>query len=147
MKKYNLLRNLFIFYFAGHGGIENENSGMLMSDCNLSSGNELKEILKNESNGQNIFLFGDFCYSGLLVDIAKELSAEGLKINAITSASSNVSTGSWSYTQTLIDSFSGREIIDINNTGNITFMDMAIEVQNIMQNRENQKAVTHRITR
>ena len=64
--------DLFIFYFAGHGNI----SGMQMSDCEIFTNQELKEILKNETNGQNIILFGDFCFSGFLVDIAKELSSE-----------------------------------------------------------------------
>ena len=41
---------------------------------------------------QTIILLGDFCYSGLLADIAIELNNDRLDINAITSASSNLST-------------------------------------------------------
>ncbi len=132
--------NLFIFYFAGHGVLKDGEPGMLMSDCSVIKKSELKNILKKKNNKQKIILLGDFCYSGLLAEIARELNSEGLDINAITSASSNVSTGSWSYTQALIDSFSGRQIVDKNNDGLITFFDMINEVEEVMLNRERQKS-------
>jgi len=48
--------DLFIFYFAGHGykDFNNDISGMEMSDCQIFTDQELKEILRNETNGQNI---------------------------------------------------------------------------------------------
>ena len=136
------LRNndIFIFYFAGHGILKDGEPGMLMSDCTVIKKSELKNILKKKYNEQKIILFGDFCYSGFLAEIARELNSEGLDVHAITSASSNVSTGSWSYTQALIDSFSGRQIVDKNNDGQITFLDMITEVEEVMQNRERQKS-------
>lgn len=134
-------KDLFIFYFTGHGILSDTGEpGLLMSDSSIITKTELKNILKKNNRNQKIILFGDFCYSGLLAAIAKELNADGLDINAITSASSNLSTGNWSYTQTLIDSFSGRAIVDKDKNGFITFFDMAQEVQNVMFNRERQKS-------
>ena len=133
--------DLFIFYFTGHGHISaNGEPSLLMSDGDVITKTELKNILKINNKSQKIILFGDFCYSGLMADIARELNLEGLDINAITSASSNLSTGNWSYTQTLIDSFEGRSIIDKDNKGFINFIDLAKEVQNVMFNRERQKS-------
>ena len=111
-----------------------------MSNGDIISKTELKNNIKQNYKNQSIILLGDFCYSGLLADIAIELNNDGLNINAITSASSNLSTENWSYTQTLIDSFNGRSIIDKDNKGFINFMDVAKEVQNVMFNRERQKS-------
>ena len=134
-------KDLFIFYFTGHGILsDNGEPGLLMSDSSIITKTELKNILQQNNKNQKMILFGDFCYSGLLADIARELNLEGLDINAITSASSNLSTGNWSYTQTLIDSFEGRSIIDKDNKGFINFIDIAKEVQNVMFNRERQKS-------
>ena len=134
-------KDLFIFYFTGHGILsDNGEPGLLMSDSTIITKTELKNILQQNNKNQKMILFGDFCYSGLLADIARELNLEGLDINAITSASSNLSTGNWSYTQTLIDSFEGRSIIDKDNKGFINFIDIAKEVQNVMFNRERQKS-------
>lgn len=133
--------DLFIFYFTGHGSLsENNEPGLLMSNGDIISKTELKNNIKQNYKNQSIILLGDFCYSGLLADIAIELNNDGLNINAITSASSNLSTENWSYTQTLIDSFNGRSIIDKDNKGFINFMDVAKEVQNVMFNRERQKS-------
>ena len=108
--------DLFIFYFTGHGSLsENYEPGLLMSNGDIISKTEIKNIIKQNYQNQTIILLGDFCYSGLLADIAIELNNDGLNINAITSASSNLSTENWSYTQTLIDSFNGRSIIFYNS--------------------------------
>ena len=140
-------KDLFIFYFTGHGILSNNGEpGLLMSDSNIITKTELKNILQQNNKNQKMILFGDFCYSGLLADIARELNLEGLDINAITSASSNLSTGNWSYTQTLIDSFEGRSIIDKDNKGFINFIDIAKEVQNVMFNRERQKSDYYLLT-
>ena len=140
-------KDLFIFYFTGHGILSNNGEpGLLMSDSNIITKTELKNILQQNNKNQKMILFGDFCYSGLLADIARDLNLEGLDINAITSASSNLSTGNWSYTQTLIDSFEGRSIIDKNNKGFINFIDIAKEVQNVMFNRERQKSDYYLLT-
>ena len=133
--------DLFIFYFTGHGSLsENNEPGLLMSNGDIISKTELKNIIKQNYQNQTIILLGDFCYSGLLADIAIELNNDDFNVNAITSASSNLSTENWSYTQTLIDSFNGRSIIDKDNKGFINFMDVAKEVQNVMFNRERQKS-------
>ena len=71
--------DLFIFYFTGHGSLsENNEPGLLMSNGDIISKTELKNIIKQNYQNQKIILLGDFCYSGLLADIAIELNNDDL---------------------------------------------------------------------
>ena len=134
-------KDLLIFYFAGHGVINNlSQPSMELFDGELFSTKKLKETILKYINGQKVLLLGDFCYSGGLVQVAKELSRNNISAISFTSASSNISMGTWSYTQVLIDAFSGRPIVDKNNDGKITCKELAYEIKDVMLHREFQKA-------
>ena len=81
----------------------------------------------------------DCCYSGALVTAATSLEARGHPALALTSASqANISTGSWSFTQSLLDGLDGRALQDGNQDGQITLSELAAEVQEVMKYREGQ---------
>lgn len=82
---------------------------------------------------------GDFCYSGALKLAAEKISKSGKRAAYLTSSSaSNESTGNWTFSQTVIDCFSGYGLCDVNSNGKITLEEMSAEVSSAMINREKQ---------
>lgn len=138
-----------IFYYAGHG-IKEKDGQVYFANYDINASSNIKntgfntslvsKILSKNYKGQNVFLFADCCYSGMLSYEAAKLSASGFKAAFLTSAiESNSSTSNWTFTQTMIDCFSGQKIADRDNNGKITLNDAKKEVFDAMKYRENQK--------
>lgn len=142
-----------ILYYAGHGVKDNDGNIIFASaDIELgkldTTGLHLATIPKLLAGfkGRRVLLLADCCYSGGLAAVAGMLSKGGLQVLALTSAeASNVSTGNWTYSQTLIDALSGRPLLDRNDNGALTLGELAIEVKEGMRYREGQRSgwVTH----
>lgn len=78
--------------------------------------------------GQRLMLLADSCHSGGLGEVAKALSGARQTVALTSSEASNTSTGNWTFTQTLIDGFSGRALLDRNDDDSLTFGELATEV-------------------
>ncbi|MBE7438152.1 MAG: hypothetical protein HS115_06810 [Spirochaetales bacterium] len=86
-------------------------------------------------------LSGDFCFSGSLQSVARELARVGKKVIVLTSAdATNISTENWTFSQTLIDCLAGHPLCDDDRDGTISLADMQAEVASAMLHRENQKS-------
>ena len=138
-----------IFYFTGHGAKEaNGQIVFATSDINskelASTGlhvDQLTPAIAGHFKGKRVILMADCCYSGGLVSVAEALSKRGVAAVALTSSeASNTSTGSWSFTQTVIDSLRGRALADRDGDGHITLNELAMEVHDVMLNRELQRS-------
>lgn len=137
-----------VFYYAGHG-VKNQKGDILFatSDIRLdkldSTGlllNALPEVL-SKFKGKRILLMADCCYSGGLGAVARALSGQKLQAVALTSAeASNVSTGNWTFTQTVLDALSGRALLDRDDNGKLTLGELAAEVKDGMRFRERQRS-------
>jgi len=142
-----------ILYYAGHGVKDNDGNIIFASaDINLgkldTTGLHLSEIpaMLKGFKGKRVLLLADCCYSGGLADVANDLSRGGLQVMALTSAeASNISSGNWTYSQTLIDALSGRPLLDRDDNGSLTLSELASEVKEGMRFREGQRSgwVTH----
>lgn len=137
----------FLFYYAGHGDksdkgvisfVAYDSSSDKKTDLTLA---RIERTIEKNFKGMRILLLADACYSGGLLDVATRLSAKGFSAAALTSAeSSNLSTGNWTFTQTLIDALSGLPVTDRNADGKVDIGELADEARDAMKYREHQRS-------
>ena len=136
----------FVFYYAGHGsklpagdvGLLNYDSGPGQASL---AGTEVADLLQQHFKGGRVLLLADCCHSGGLKAAAERLSKKGIAAASLTSAdASNISTGNWTFTQTILDALRGDPVFDANADGRITLEETAREVAAAMKHREMQKA-------
>lgn len=137
----------FLFYYAGHG-VKADNSMIYFANSDIKGSDYknsgfsvswLGDAIAKKFKGRLVWLMADCCYSGALLDEADKINAAGKNVIAITSArSSNISTGNWTYSQTIIDCFTGLPLADHNNDGFISLKETADELRNSMKFREHQ---------
>lgn len=136
-----------IVYYAGHGmkrqgeGIfacyDIQTRDMKQTGWRHSS---LAECIKDNFKGDNVLLFADCCFSGALKNVAKQLSSDGFRAASLTSASeNNTSTNNWTFTQSLVEAFSGKPIADANSDGIVVLSEAAYEVRQAMAFYEGQR--------
>ncbi len=134
----------FIFYYAGHGS----KIGDKYYFCNYDMGQDatsmfnvetLYELASKHFNGKRIVLLADCCYSGSLLAVGKKIAELGKEVIVLTSAtSSNISTGNWTFTQTLLDDLRGDPFADSDGNGMISLTETAAEIKEAMKYREYQ---------
>lgn len=136
-----------IFYFAGHGVRDDDGRIVFTtSDTNLTqldrTGLDLGELRRRLApfRGKRLVLLADCCHSGGLGKVAEALASAARETVALTSAeASNVSTGNWTFTQTLIDGLGGRALFDLDADGALSFGELQSEVGEAMSHRERQR--------
>ncbi|MCX6318563.1 MAG: caspase family protein [Bacteroidetes bacterium] len=135
----------FIFYYAGHG-IRAGNGPVCFANYDYKDGNGfsatiVSSLINQYFKGDEVWLLADCCFSGALLDEAKTISGNGRKVVAFTSAtSSNISTGNWTFTQTMIDCFSGLARADRDKNKSISLAEVKTELFDAMLYREKQMA-------
>ncbi len=138
----------FIFYYAGHG-VRGETGDVLFANVDLDPNDTdgsgfrveaLADAIANGFEGARVLLLADCCYSGALVDVAAALEARGIASVALTSAeASNLSTGNWTFTQTVLDALQGDSLCDRDADGGIEIGELDLEIADAMKHREHQR--------
>ncbi len=142
-------QSTFIFYYAGHG-VRGGNGPVCFAnyDYDGAKSNGFKATTVSESinslfKGKQVWLLADCCYSGSLLDEAKKIGSGGRSVVTFTSSSScNISTGNWTFSQTMIDCFKGFPAGDRNTDGKITLSEAKAELFDAMKYREKQLSGT-----
>lgn len=139
----------FLFYYAGHGIRESDNS-TYFANYDMISGkagttafdmSKIARILKESFRGDFVILLADCCYSGGLLREAGKLSKERVNVVCLTASSySNLSTGSWVFTQTIIDGLKGEPLADHNYDSRVTLKEIGEEITSAMKYRTRQVA-------
>lgn len=134
----------FVFYYAGHGS----KIGNSYYFCNYDMGGQVTTMFNVESlydlaskhfKGKRIILMADCCYSGSLLAVGKKIADLGKEVIVLTSAtSSNISTGNWTFTQTLLDDLRGDVFADTDANGLVSLAETAAEIKQAMKYREYQ---------
>ena len=137
----------FIFYYAGHG-VKDKDNTIYFASYDINSDNYKKtgfnvswlgDAVRDKFKGKLVWLLADCCYSGALLDEASKINSAGKNIIALTSAAScNISTANWTFTQTMIDCFSGLKFADRNQDGTISISETGMELGDAMKFRERQ---------
>jgi hypothetical protein len=137
----------FLFYYAGHG-VKDDDNMVYFANSDIKGSNYknsgfsvswLGDVISKKFKGKLVWLMADCCYSGALLDEVNKVNNTGKSVIAITSTSScNISTGNWTYTQTIIDCFTGLPLADHNSDGFVSLKETADELKSSMKFREHQ---------
>lgn len=113
----------FFFYYAGHGkkSDDGRQAYFLNYDCDTARPQEtcflldtIADVLKANFKGKRAILAADCCYPGNLNKVADALSRAGIETLVLTSAAaSNISTGAWTFTQSLNEILRGRPLMSL----------------------------------
>lgn len=140
--------SLFVFYYCGHGQpcakadvcLANYDLRPNQPERTGLTGSDLAKMLKDNFKGKRVLLLADCCYSGGLAKVAEELHAAGYEAANLTSANdSTISTGNWTFTQTVIDALTGDTFADANGDGVVTLDELANDVKRSMEALERQR--------
>jgi hypothetical protein len=131
----------FIFYFQGHGG----RKVFCCYDVaqNAFHAEEIFPILDKAWKGDRLFLIGDCCSSGSLASVVRQYERLRPNVRAACIASataSNMSTGHWTFTASLIRILAGDPQVDRNRDGQITLAEAEQFIHDQMKFQENQLA-------
>lgn len=135
-----------LFYYAGHGG--NGKAGEVSFVAYDADGTKatsialdrLEKTIARTFSGGKVLLFADCCYSGGLLEVARSLEKKGFEAAAVTSAeASNLSSGNWTFSQTLIDAIDGDGMSDHDKSGTISIGELGEEARAAMKHRELQR--------
>ncbi|MBX9696363.1 MAG: caspase family protein [Cyanobacteria bacterium] len=137
----------FIFYYCGHGWLDDDDGRGYFA--NYDAGDDSKtclavddivKIFKANFKGSKALFLADCCRSGSLSD-ALQASKCGLKYGALSASTAGEdSTGNWTFTQAVVDSFAGHNYADTNGDGVITFTELGSYVKEEMKLLEGQVA-------
>lgn len=137
-------KSTFVFYYAGHGIKAKKKYFFCNYDLGAKTSSRfdvasLSAMAAKGFKGKRIILLADCCYSGALLAEGEKISKQKREVAVLSSAtSSNISTGNWTFTQTLLDNLNGEKEGDRNNNGEISLEELAVEIKDAMKFRERQ---------
>jgi len=134
-----------VFYYCGHGWVSNGqtyfgNFDAGDSDSQCLSVRRIVETIAHQFKGSQALFSADCCCSG---SMAAELqrAQPPFKYATLTSVTAGTSsTSNWTFTQSLLDSFSGHRFADYNKDGKITFDELGRYIRSEMRTFEKQAA-------
>lgn len=135
----------FLFYYAGHG-VRDHDGRVLFIPYDYTPGRglsteQIRSALEGSERLAQVLLFADCCHSGALEAIADDLEASGVPAASLTSATVELpSTSNWTFTQALVDGFSGANSLDRNGDLTVTFDELANEAGDAMRYYERQQS-------
>jgi hypothetical protein len=136
---------LFLYY-TGHGYKNDEGRAYFASyDTNDEDNpgwavDSIPATVERYFKGANAFLTADCCFSGALAEAVRAQRSR-ISYAVYTSATSDdVSTGNWTFTETLLAGLRGRAYIDTDGNGEITFNELGREIKSDMSFAERQTA-------
>lgn len=142
-------KSTLLVYYAGHGWRVGDDFCFANYDVVLGKKNretnwtvsELAETVHDKFNGKLAVFLGDCCHSGGMRLAVEKLGERNVPSFSLTSATeAKTSTGNWTFTQCVLDAFSGLPLMDTNRDGAITLGELNTEVSNAMLHIERQQS-------
>ncbi|MDA1263474.1 MAG: caspase family protein [Planctomycetota bacterium] len=137
-----------IFYYAGHGQRRGEVCAFANYDMHgVETGlgmDRVGAILEEHFQGKRLLTFADCCHSGSLAEVVDRLHAKGVDGASVTSVvAEDVSTGDWTFTQTLIEVLAGDPTHDDDGDGFVELSELRDGVHEAMAYRALQRSGYH----
>lgn len=134
-----------IFYYAGHGGRNYSDPSRPVHFVPYDAGkswlmSRVVQTIEEGFQGSRVLLTADCCHSGALAEVAAATSGETSYGTLTSSRASATSTGSWRFTECLIEIFGGSGGVDLAQDGSTTFSEAALYSDLKMAFHENQRA-------
>lgn len=137
---------LFLYY-TGHGYKDDEGRAYFASyDANDEDNpgwavDSIPAVLERYFKGERAFLTADCCFSGALAEGVRALGPSRISYAVYASTTSDkISTGNWTFTETLLAGLRGRAYVDTDSSGDVTFGELGQEIKSDMSFGEEQTA-------
>lgn len=130
-----------IFYYAGHGAQGHRfEKGLASYDTGIRNTQvwyfqTILKLIRTKAPNIQTILFADACYSGSVCQLASKILKQPF-ICLASSDSRSTSTANWTFTDMIIDAFSGNGMVDVNHDGRIDVFDLHTHVQEGMAQME-----------
>lgn len=129
LKKPSPNDSIFV-YFEGHGAKDEGTGTPYLITYDVDAENKgwkfdsLPDMIEKYFRGSQAIIALDNCYSGAMADSvgrAKRRISYGVLTSSL---ASQVSTGNWTFTESLISAFIGEPFVDIDRNGSVTFAEL-----------------------
>lgn len=133
-------------YYSGHGFKSDDMKETFLAGYDSSdkiSGWNMRSIpdtIDKYFKGSNALIALDDCYSGEMTKIIKKGNRRVSYGVFSSSSASSLSTGEWTFTESLINGFDGKKFVDLNHDGAITLDELARDTEDDMLFAEEQVA-------
>jgi hypothetical protein len=118
-------------YFASYDANDEDNPGWAVDS--------IPATIERYFKGERAFLTADCCFSGALAERVRAQRSSRISYAVFTSATSDrVSTGNWTFTETLLAGLRGRAYVDTDGDGDVTFGELGGEIKSDMSFAEKQ---------
>jgi hypothetical protein len=139
--------DLLFLYYCGHGYKDDTGRAFFASyDADEKTAgwamDSIPTRIQADFKGARALLAADCCYSGALAGHVQK-AAGRVSFGVLTSSSaSQLSTGNWTFTESLLDGLRGHAGSDLNNDGRVTFADLGAYIVADMAWGEEQRATS-----
>ena len=143
--------DLLVFYFCGHGSRDQETGETWFSNYDAgeqeSSNWNVRSIfaaIEKRFSGNRALLLADCCHSGALYDEARKLRDSDVAYAVLTSSySHNLSTGNWTFSDSVLSGLRGEPLVDLNGDQVIELQELARYGELELAFIEGQKSMFH----
>ncbi|HEU4326670.1 MAG TPA: hypothetical protein VFS21_26250 [Roseiflexaceae bacterium] len=138
--------DLLVLYYCGHGWRKDDGSAYFASydaDAEDNPGwsmDSLPKVIEQRFSGSRALLLADCCHSGCLAEVCAASNGRVAFACLASSLASELSTGNWTFTETLLAGLSGHAFVDTDGSDQITLRELADQIVESMAFAEEQIA-------
>jgi hypothetical protein len=130
-------------YYCGHG-IKTEHAETFLASYDVGGANQgwlidsIPEQIEKYFKGSNAIIALDNCYSGAMAKVVQDEKRRVSYAVLASSEASSMSTGNWTFTEAIISAFDGKNYIDDDRNGFVTFAELVANTEDDMVFAEEQ---------
>jgi hypothetical protein len=139
--------DFLIFYYTGHGSRNHETHQACFANYDAADSDGAWQVsaifdtIEQHFHGEKALLIADCCFSGALVDVARQRETKISYGCLCSSFSHNTSTGNWTFTESLLKGWRGDPAVDLDGNRTIEWEEMGRSAELDMAFIERQKSM------